>query len=365
MVDTRVERTKEHKLIDIIAISIMAVISGAEGWVAIETYGKAKQSWLKEFLSLPNGIPSHDTFGRVWSIISTEEFNKCFLNWLDTLVKKCGIDVVSIDGKTLKQSYDRSNSQSALHIVSAWSSSHKLVLGQKKIDDKSNEITAIPALIEMLDIQDSIITIDAMGCQKKIASLLINKKADYVLGLKGNQGNIHKEVKAFFNKAKKQKFIGEVADFYRTTEAGHGRIETRKIWAVSISELPGKYREKWAGLKTIVMVVSERRLWNKTTTGVRYYLSSLECNARLLAEVIRSHWGIENELHWTLDVTFKEDASRIRKDRATENFALLRRIALNLLNREDSYKASKKMKRYRAAMDNDYLLSILAAGCVS
>ena len=361
--DPRVERTKEHKLIDIIAISIMAVISGAEGWVAIETYGKAKYSWLVEFLSLPNGIPSHDTFSRVWSRISTEEFNECFLNWLDTLVNKCGIDVVSIDGKTLRQSYDRSSSQSALHIVSAWSGNNKLVLGQKKIDNKSNEITAIPALIQMLDIKDSIITIDAMGCQKKIPSLIINKKADYILALKGNQIKIYRQVKAFFESAASQKTLDEVADFYQTTEAGHGRIETRKIWVVPISELSDNHRADWAGLKTIVMVVNKRVLWNKTTLGVRYYISSLECNATLLAEAIRSHWGIENKLHWTLDVTFKEDASRIRKDCAPENFALLRRIALNLVNREDSYKASNKMKRYRAAMDNDYLLSILAAYC--
>jgi predicted transposase YbfD/YdcC len=343
----------------------MAVISGAEGWVAIETYGKAKYLWLKEFLSLPNGIPSHDTFSRVWSRISTEEFNKCFLNWLDTLVKKCGIDVISIDGKTIRQSYDRSSSQPAIHVVSAWSKTHRLVLGQKKIDVKSNEITAILALIEMLYIKYSIITIDAMGCQKEIASLIIKKKADYILALKGNQGKIHKEVKAFFERAVSQNNFGQLADFYQTKEAGHNRLETRKIWAVSISELPVNYQDKWAGLKTIVMVVNERRLWNKTTKGVRYYLSSLECNAQLLAEAIRSHWGIENQLHWTLDVTFKEDASRIRKDRSPENFALLRRLALNLLNRENSYKASNKMKRYRAAMDNDYLLSILAAGCVS
>ena len=363
--DPRVERTKEHKLIDIIAISIMAVISGAEGWVAIETYGKSKYSWLVEFLSLPNGIPSHDTFRRVWSRISTEEFNKCFLNWLDTLVNQCGLDVVSIDGKSLRQSYDRSSSQPALHIVSAWSANHRLVLGQKKIDKKSNEITAIPALIEMLDIKDSIITIDAMGCQKQIASLIIKKKAEYILALKGNQGKLHKQVKAFFESVQSQKNIEQIASFYQTTEAGHGRIETRKVWAVPISELSDDHRADWAGLKTIVMVVNERHLWNKTTLGVRYYLSSLECNAQLLAEAIRSHWGIENKLHWTLDVTFKEDASRIRKDCGPENFALLRRIALNLVNREDSYKASNKMKRYRAAMDNDYLLSILAAGCVS
>ena len=360
LTDPRIERSKEHLLIDIVAIAILAVISGADGWGAIELYGKAKYEWLRGFLKLPNGIPSHDTFSRVFARLEPKQFQECFLSWVNSITKKLELEVIAIDGKTMKQSYDRNQSQKPLHIVSAWSASHQLVLGQKKVNKKSNEVTAIPALLELLEIEESIITIDAMGCQKEIAALIIKKKGDYLLALKGNQKLLHKDVKNWFELARKEKFAGREHSYYQQIEAGHHRVEKRQIWTVAVSELlPLHNQSLWAGLKTVVMVVSERRLWNKTTTEVRFYLSSLASNAEKISQAIRSHWGIENSLHWTLDVTFSEDKSRIRKDHSPENFALLRRLAVNLLKQEKGFKGSLKMKRYLAGMDNNYLVKIL------
>lgn len=358
--DPRIDRTKEHLLIDIVTIAILAVLSGADGWLAIENYGKAKCQWLKEFLELPNGIPSHDTFSRVFARIDPIEFEKCFFGWVSSITKKLEVDAIAIDGKTLRQSYDRNSPQKALHIVSAWSTSHHLVLGQQKVQNKSNEITAIPALIEMLEIEGSIITIDAMGCQKDIAATLVDKKADYILALKANQKRLYKEVKDWFESAISEGVLAKESSYYQQVESGHHRLEKREVWAVNVASLPELHNQSlWAGLKTVVMVISERHLWNKTTKAVRFYLSSLANNAEKIAKAIRSHWGIENTLHWTLDVTFSEDRSRIRRDNSPENFALLRRIALSLLKQETTFKSSLKMKRYRAAMDNQYLLTIL------
>lgn len=360
LTDPRIERSKEHLLIDIVAIAILAVISGADGWGAIELYGKAKYEWLKGFLELPNGIPSHDTFSRVFARIEPKQFQECFLSWVNSITQKLELEVIAIDGQTMKQSYDRNQSQKPLHIVSAWSASHQLVLGQKKVNKKSNEVTAIPALLELLEIEKSIITIDAMGCQKEIAALIIKKKGDYLLALKGNQKLIHKDVKNWFELARKEEFAGREHSYYQQIEGGHHRVEKRQIWTVAVSELPPLHNQSlWTGLKTVVMVVSERRLWNKTSTEVRFYLSSLASNAENIAQAIRSHWGIENSLHWTLDVTFSEDKSRIRKDHSPENFALIRRLAVNLLKQEKEFKGSLKMKRYLAGMDNNYLVQIL------
>ena len=360
LTDPRIERSKEHLLIDIVAIAILAVISGADGWGAIELYGKAKYEWLKGFLELPNGIPSHDTFSRVFARIEPKQFQECFLSWVNSITQKLELEVIAIDGKTMKQSYDRNQSQKPLHIVSAWSASHQLVLGQKKVNKKSNEVTAIPALLELLEIEESIITIDAVGCQKEIAALIIKKKGDYLLALKGNQKLLHKDVKDWFELARKEEFAGREHSYYQQIEGGHHRVEKRQIWTVAVSELPSLHNQSlWTGLKTVVMIVSERRLWNKTTTEVRFYLSSLASNAEKISQAIRSHWGIENSLHWTLDVTFSEDKSRIRKDHSPENFALIRRLAVNLLKQEKGFKGSLKMKRYLAGMDNNYLVQIL------
>lgn len=360
--DPRVERTKHHLLIDIIAIAILAVISGADGWVAIETYGQAKQEWLTTFLSLSNGIPSHDTFARVFARIEPNEFEKCFTNWMNAITQELGAQVIPIDGKSLRGSYDREAKQKPLTVVSAWASSHRLVLGQLKVNDKSNEITAIPELLKMLNINGSIITIDAMGCQKSIASLIRQQGADYVLALKANQGNLYSQVEQLLKQAQAVGFLGTEHSYYKSSESGHGRIEIRHYYSVPLSVLTGlSQQDVWTGLASIGMVVCERRLWNKTTIEVRYYLSSLKADAQVLAHAVRTHWGIENSVHWTIDVTFQEDASRIRTAHSAQNFALLRRIALNQLERETSVRSSIRQKRYRAALDNQYAVKVLLA----
>jgi len=257
----------------------------------------------------------------VYPGIEPEQFQECFLSWVNSIVKELELEVIAIDGKTMKQSYDRNHQQKALHIVTAWSSFHQLVLGQKKVDKKSNELTAIPALIEMLEIADSVITIDAMGCQKDITSLIVKKKGDYVLALKGNQKLLYKAVREWFELAQKEQFLGRKYNYYEQVEAGHHRVEKRQVWTVDVSELPPLHNQAlWTGLKTVVMIVSERRLWNKTTTEARFYLSSLSSNAEKIAIAIRSHWGIKNSLHWTLDVTFSEDKSRIRSPELSRKF---------------------------------------------
>lgn len=294
--DPRIDRTKEHLLIDIIAISILAVI--ADGWKAIETYGKAKEQWLRKFLELPNGIPSHDTISRVFQRLNPEEFAASFSSWINLIVQKLGAEVISIDGKTLKQSYDRNSFQKALHIVSAWTNNNKLVLGQKKVDSKSNEITAIPALLDSIDIAGNIITIDAMGTHKEIPNQIIKRKADYILALKGNQSKLHKQVKEWFEKAKNNEFFEIEYSCHEEVESGHHRIEKRQVYSVPVTALPTLHNQnKWKELKTVVMVLSERQLWNKKTSDVRFYISSLSSDAELFMKSIRSHWGIENTLH--------------------------------------------------------------------
>jgi predicted transposase YbfD/YdcC len=359
--DPRIDRTKQHLLKDIIAIAILAVLSGADSWVAIETYAQAKQEWLQEFLALPNGIPSHDTIARVFAKLDPQAFEQCFQRWVESITYAVGAQVIPIDGKTIRQSFDRDRFQKAIHVVSAWASEHRLVLGQLKVDSKSNEITAIPKLLELLDIAGCIITIDAMGCQKEIATQIINQKADYVLALKGNQGKLSDEISRWFEKARSNDFAGIEHSYHQTTESAHGRISIRQYWSVPVSELDAlPNQQQWSRLQSVGMVVCERRLWNKTTIEVRFYVSSLEYDAVVLAHAVRSHWGIENSVHWILDVTFNEDASRIRKDNAPLNFSVLRRLSLNLLSRDKTVSGSIAMKRYRAALDNNYLAKIIA-----
>lgn len=359
--DPRIDRTKAHLLLDIIAIAVLAVLAGADGWEAIETFGQSRQAWLAQFLSLPNGIPSHDTFRRLFARLDPIQFQQCFRNWVNALTQALGAQVIAIDGKTLKQSYDRNDKLKALHLVSAWASEHRLVLAQVKVNQKSNEITAIPALLELLDIKGCIITIDAMGAQKAIATQIIHKQADYVLTLKANHGKLHHAVQQWFEQERTDDGDCQVS-FCETLETGHHRIETRRYWSVPITALGALPQLcQWRGLQSLGIVVRERRLWNQITTEVHFYLSSLPPDAQLLANAVRSHWQIENTLHWTLDVTFREDASRIRKGHAAENFALLRRLSVNLLKQENTFKGSLRMKRYKAALDNNYLLKILAA----
>lgn len=357
--DPRVKRKPEHLLVDIVAIAILAVLSGANDMVAVETYGKAKQSWLETFLELPNGIPSHDTFSRVLALLDPEQLHKCFLSWVQLITDQLAIKLINIDGKTARGSYDREQSLKALHTVSAWASEHHLVLAQQRVESKSNEITAIPELLNLLDIKGAIITLDAMGTQRDIAAQIIDQGGDYILALKGNQGTLHKRVKAFFDASEQSQWAGIDVSYSECTEAGHHRIERRQVWAVAISQVPDLPNpSKWRGFATVVMVKRERRLWNKTTTEVCFYITSLAADATLLAQAIRSHWGIENSLHWLLDVAFREDQSRIRNGHGPENIGLLRRLSLNLLKREPS-KQSLAQKRYRAAMDNDFVVKVL------
>ncbi|GAX37349.1 ISAs1 family transposase [Nodularia sp. NIES-3585] len=360
--DPRVERTKKHQLTDILVIAILAVIAGAQGWEDIENYGISKQKWLEEFLALPNGIPSDDTFRRVFEFIDPEALNRCFLSWVETLVTKTGGEIIPIDGKSIRGSYDRNQGKSALHVISAWSSEQHLVLAQMKVEDKSNEITAIPALLELLDITGSIITIDAMGTQTEIAKKIIDSKADYVLALKANHPTLYHQVEQWFETAVAEDFQGIDVSYDQRIEKGHHRTEIRQVWSARVSALGELYQPKvWAGLQSVVMVVRERRLWNKTTREVQFYLTSLHSDAQLLGRAIRKHWGIENQVHWTLDCTFAEDSCRIRSFHSPRNFALLRRIALNALNREQTYKRSLRQKMKRTGMDNDYMIRVLSS----
>ena len=357
--DPRVKRKPDHLLIDIIAIAILVVISGADNMVAVETYGKAKQPWLETFLELPNGIPSHDTFSRVLSLLDPQQLHESFLSWVKQITEKLEIKLINIDGKTARGSYDREQKLKVLHTVSAWTSEHHLVLAQQRVESKSNEISAIPELLNLLDIRGAIITLDAMGTQRDIASQIIDQGGDYILALKGNQGKLHKGVETFFKTAEKTQWEGIEYSHSEYREAGHHRTEHRQVWAVPITQLCDlPNRAKWQGLTTVVMVKRNRRLWNKTTQEVCFYITSLAAESAFLAQAIHSHWGIENSLHWVLDVTFKEDHSRIRKGHGPENMGLLRRLSLNLLKREPS-KQSMAQKRYLEAMDNDFVTKVL------
>ena len=358
--DPRIDRTKRHKLIDIMTIAICAVICGADGWVAIETYGCAKYEWLKTFLELPNGIPSHDTFARVFAQINPQEFQSCFLGWMKSIQKTTSGEVVAIDGKTLCGSYEKNSDQSAIQIVSAWATTNKLVLGQIKVDEKSNEITAIPELLKVLELSGCIVTIDAIGCQKEIVKLITQQSADYVITLKKNQSNLYESVEKIFKTGISTGFEGIKHSTYKTEETGHGRHEIRNYVMLTGIGSQLDPDSVWSKFSSVGMVESVRLLDGKTTVETRYFISSLIKNAEEFAHAVRSHWGIENSLHWVLDVALREDDCRIRKDNAPENFAVLRQIAVNLLTKEKRVKRGIKNKQFLAAMDNNYLLRILA-----
>jgi predicted transposase YbfD/YdcC len=357
--DPRNKREPNHLLSDIVTIAILATLCGADNMVAVETYGREKQDWLATFLELPYGIPSHDTFSRVFAQIDPEQFHGFFLRWVQQLTVQLDIKIINLDGKTARGSYERETKLKALHSVSAWAAEHHLVLAQQRVDEKSNEITAIPELLELLDLEGTIITIDAMGTQTEIAAQIIRNGGDYILAVKGNQGKLHQGVKTFFEQAIVHDWDGIDYSYESTTEADHHRIEHRQIWVVPISQVPNLPNQKqWKGLASIVMVRRRRILWNTETERVCYYITSLDADAASLAKAIRSHWSIENSLHWVLDVTFKEDHSRIRRGHGPENMTLLRRLCINLI-KQDKTKGSINLKRYRAAMNNDYALTLL------
>jgi len=358
LADPRIDRSRLHELLDIIAIAICAVVAGADSWDDIEDFGVAKAGWLGTFLDLPNGIPSHDTFRRLFERLDPEEFQRGFLGWIEALHEATERQVVAIDGKTLRRSFDRSKGRSALHMVHAWATANHLLLGQVAVDEKSNEITAIPKLLKMLSISGAIVTVDAMGRQKEIARTIRGRKADYILALKANHEHLFEQVVGFWDGESARLMKGPGIGYHREWSEGHGRDEFRRCWATSdLSWLEG--REEWEGLKSVVMIEAERFIGDRLSVETRYYLSSLGNDAKLLNEAVRSHWGVENSLHWVLDVTFDEDRSRIKKENAPENFGLLRRLALCLLKKEPTSKRSIKGKRLRASWDEAYLQRVL------
>lgn len=360
LTDPRITKKTNHKLIDILVITICGVICNADKWTEIESFGNAKYDWFKTFLELPNGIPSHDTFGRVFAAIDIVEFEKCFLNWTKATFKNTGGQIVAIDGKTLRGSYDRASNKAPIHMVNAWAFKNGITLGQVKTEAKSNEITAIPELLKLLELKGCIVTIDAMGCQKKIAKDIVEKEADYVLSLKGNHSTLHNDVKLLFEDAYQNNFKDLQVDYYKTIDGDHGRIETREYWITEdINWLPGK--ENWAKLTSIGMVRSYTEIGDDIRSDTRYYICSIEGDAKQFAQASRGHWSVENSLHWVLDIAFREDDSRIRSGNAPGNLSILRNIALNLLKNEKTAKMGIESKRKRAGWDNDYLLKVLCA----
>ena len=364
LTDPRVERFGVHRLVEIVTIALCGVLCGADGWVAIEAFGQEKEAWLRTFLRLPGGIPSHDTFGRVFARLDPDELRSCFLAWVRAVVGEVGAQVVAVDGKTLRGSHDRAAGKEALHLVSAWATASGLVLGQVATDAKSNEITAIPLLLKLLALEGATVTIDAMGCQTAIAAQIVEQGADYVLTLKDNHPALRDRVRLAFADARRA--VGTplpLADLVpsATHDRAHGRAETRRCLAIG-DPADLAYVDpdgRWPGLRSIVRIESTRRVGDTSTTEPRYYLSSLPPDAARLARVIRSHWGIENRLHWVLDVAFREDHNRARDGHAPENLAILRHVALNLLRQDRSVRGGVATKRLRAALNDTYLRSLL------
>lgn len=357
--DPRREHQKFHSLIDILVISVCATICGAEHWTEIEEFGKAKQEWFAQFLQLENGIPSHDTIGRVFSLLDSSQLKMSFLDWIQSAVNLSDGSLVNIDGKNLRGSKSLVNGKRALNVVSAWAAEQSLVLGQVKCEEKSNEIRAIPELLGILDLKGCIVTIDAIGCQTEIVREIVAKEADYVISLKGNQGNVHQQVKQYLDWAERIKFQEIEFDYYETLSKGHGRIEKRRCWVTTEIDWL-EQRADWANLKSIIMVEAEREvIGGQKTVERRYFISSLEANAKKALRSVRGHWAIENQLHWCLDISFREDDCRTREGNAPENLAIIRHIGINLLKQENSCKLGIKSKRLKAGWDEGYLLKVL------
>lgn len=360
--DPRIERQKLHQLLDIIVIAICGVICGADTWVDIELFGQSKLKWLKGFLELPNGIPSHDTFGRVFGLLDPVEFQAGFLRWVKAVTHVTQGQVIGVDGKQLRRSHDKRLGKAAIYMVSAWASEAQVVLGQRKVADKSNEMTAIPQLLDVLALEGCIVTIDAIGTQTKIADRIVDRGADYVLAVKANQATLLDDIRFVFQEDQAHDFQTSPYDYAKTVNKGHGRLEIRECWSISAPEYLLCLRDarKWTGLKSLVMIKAERRHGARREVKVRYYISSLTTRATDFLRIIRSHWGIENSLHWELDIAFREDDSRVRKDYAPQNFAVLRHIALNLLKQEQTARGGIKAKRLQCGWDEQYLLKVLA-----
>jgi predicted transposase YbfD/YdcC len=356
--DPRIDRAKRHELIDILFIGVCTVICGGEGFTDMEVFGKAKEEWLRKYLELPHGIPSHDTFRRVFAVIEPTAFAECFSTWSESLHEATKGGVVALDGKTLRHSFDTASRQPALHMISAWATENGVALGHLKVEPETNEITALPRLLETLDIEGRTVTMDAMGCQKELAEKIVEKKGDYVLCVKGNQASLHEDVAWFFDEC--EDFADVEHTYYESVEKDHGRIEIRKCWAVEGEAEWLGFGEKWKGLRSIAAVKAERIIGTEKSTQTRYYISSLPGDAKRIADAVREHWAIENGLHWVLDVTLGEDRSRIRKDSAPENLATLRRIAVNMI-RKGKGKSSIRQAIMKAGWDTAFLERLLTS----
>jgi len=358
--DPRVRRTRRHALVDILVITVCAVICGADDWVAIARFGRAKRTWFRQFLALPHGIPSHDTFGRVFAALDPQAFHAAFLAWVTTVATALPDDVIAIDGKTLHRTFDTASHKAAIHMVSAWATAQGLCLGQVKTDAKSNEITAIPALLDVLALAGRIVSIDAMGCQPAIARRIRDRGGDYVLSLKANPPRLHEDIQALFTEAEAHGFRDLPHTAAETVDADHGRLEVRRAWATDDLAWLSQ-RRRWPGLRSVLRVDAARTIGDHTTVETRYFISSLPPDAAHLARVVRAHWTIENGLHWVLDVAMHQEHTRIRTGHAPENLATLHHIALNVLKQERTEKLGIKNKRLAAGWDHDYLLRVIMA----
>lgn len=357
--DPRIERCRRHKLIDIVTIAICSMLCGGDGFTDMEEFGQARQAWLRTFLELPHGIPSHDTFGRVFARLSPVGFAACFERWVRAGVKPLSGEVVALDGKRARHSYDKAAGKEAIELVSAWARSQRLTLGQVKVADHSNEIAAVPELLKVIELAGAVVTVDALNTQKEIAAQVRAQGADYVMALKGNHALLKKEVAELFGAIKGERTYGYQIETDQTIDKEHGRIEQRTCWQVGL--LPERFSEGslWKDLRSVVMVEAIREVGEEVSHEVRYYLSSLAVDAVRMNEIIRGHWAIENSCHWILDVVFREDESRVRVGNAAQNLALVRKLALSMLSREKSCKRGVKVKRFKAALDLQYLLKVL------
>ena len=354
--DPRVDRNKKHELIDVIVLCVCAVLSGAEGWSDIEEFGRTKLDWLRRYVPLANGVPVDDTIARIISALSVSGFQECFMSWMEEAVELGEGELIALDGKTHRRSHDRKRGVKALHLVSAWACRNGVVLGQVKTDEKSNELTAVPELLEKLELKGCIVTLDAMGCQRAIAAQVQEGGGDYVLSLKRNHRGLEAEVRGYFEAAREEDYNRPEIGNEETSEEGHGRIEHRSYFlSTDLSSLSGV--EKWRGLKGIGLVESERHGEGRVSIEQRYYLTSLG-DVRRFQQAVRSHWGIENQLHWRLDVTFREDESRIRRGNGPHNMGVIRHVAMNLLKGEKT-KISYRKKRVRAALNDDFRAKLL------
>jgi predicted transposase YbfD/YdcC len=356
--DPRSDINRRHNLVDLVTIAVCAATCGADEWTEVAEFGRIREEWFRQYLELPFGIPSHDTFGRVFALLDPQAFQESLLGWLTAVFDIKDAQVIAIDGKTARRSGDNRLGKKALHMVSAWATESSIVLGQVKTAEKSNEITAIPELLDMIDIEGATVTIDAMGCQREIVEKIIEKGGDYIIGLKRNQGNLHGRAVKLFEEVAGENFHCVRQRHKTTVEHGHGRTEVRDHTIIQ-DLFTSEQDEAWAGLRCFGRVVYQRTVDGKVNEEVRYYITSLPCAAKSFAERVRAHWSIENSLHWSLDVSFGEDSSRIRTGNAQENMNTLRKFTLSLLKNETSNKRGIKNKRKCAGWDPGYMLKVL------